>query len=69
MAAKQIQYIFLGFLLILGFLATLAMQTFCRPLDEEYLLKKHEEWVAQHGRLYKDADEKQKRYRVFKENT
>ncbi|KAF2303047.1 hypothetical protein GH714_012925 [Hevea brasiliensis] len=32
------------------------------------MLKMHEEWMAQHGRVYKDADEKQKRYLVFKDN-
>nr|AJD78147.1 cysteine proteinase SAG12H1 [Hevea brasiliensis]AJF19705.1 cysteine proteinase [Hevea brasiliensis] len=65
MDTKQTKYTLLAFLLILAIWAT---QTLCRPLDEEYMLKMHEEWMAQHGRVYKDADEKQKRYLVFKDN-
>ncbi|KAF8007404.1 hypothetical protein BT93_K1419 [Corymbia citriodora subsp. variegata] len=43
-------------------------ETLCRPLEEEPLLKQHEEWMAIHGRIYKDATEKAKRYQIFKEN-
>ncbi|XP_020541048.2 senescence-specific cysteine protease SAG12 [Jatropha curcas] len=32
------------------------------------MLKRHEEWRAQHGRVYKDTAEKQKKYLVFKDN-
>ncbi|XP_030462101.2 senescence-specific cysteine protease SAG12-like [Syzygium oleosum] len=43
-------------------------ETLSRPLGEEHLLKQHEEWMAIHGRDYKDAAEKAKRYEIFKEN-
>ncbi|KAK3432988.1 hypothetical protein EUGRSUZ_D00505 [Eucalyptus grandis] len=43
-------------------------ETLCRPLGEERLLKQHEEWMAIHGRVYKDTAEKTKRYEIFKEN-
>lgn len=55
------------FLLII--LATWAAKIGSRPLDEqEYTLKRHEEWMAQHGRVYEDLREKEKRYVIFKEN-
>ncbi|KAH7568791.1 hypothetical protein JRO89_XS06G0051400 [Xanthoceras sorbifolium] len=45
-----------------------AIHALCRPLNEEYVLKRHEEWMAQHGRVYKDALEKERRYNIFKNN-
>lgn len=67
MAAKKCNtHIFLPFLLILAAWAT---KIACRPLDEqEYMLKRHEEWMAQYGRVYGDMKEKDKRYLIFKEN-
>ncbi|KAJ6926019.1 senescence-specific cysteine protease SAG12-like [Populus alba x Populus x berolinensis] len=64
MAAKKCSiHIFLPFLLIL------ATKIVCRPLDEqEYMVKRHEEWMAQHGRVYEDMKEKENRYLIFKEN-
>lgn len=32
------------------------------------MLQRHEEWMAQHGRVYKDAVEKERRYKIFKDN-
>ncbi|KAK9936580.1 hypothetical protein M0R45_013413 [Rubus argutus] len=31
-------------------------------------LERHEEWAARHGRVYKAAEEKAKRYLIFKIN-
>ncbi|KAL5772246.1 hypothetical protein ACOSQ2_012170 [Xanthoceras sorbifolium] len=45
-----------------------AIHALCRPLNEEYVLNRHEEWMAQHGRVYKDALEKERRYNIFKNN-
>ncbi|WCJ27186.1 Cysteine proteinases superfamily protein [Euphorbia peplus] len=63
MDKKQTIFYILSLLLLLT-------QTFAsRPIQEESMLKKkHEEWILQHGRIYKDADEKQSRYLVFKDN-
>ncbi|KAJ7948455.1 Cysteine protease [Quillaja saponaria] len=30
--------------------------------------ERHEQWMAQHGRVYKDANEKEMRYKIFKQN-
>ncbi|KAK2642415.1 hypothetical protein Ddye_024178 [Dipteronia dyeriana] len=45
-----------------------AIHALSRPLNEEYVLKRHEEWMAQHGRVYNDALEKERRYKVFRSN-
>lgn len=29
---------------------------------------RHEQWIAQYGRVYKDAAEKERRFKIFKEN-
>lgn len=48
-------------------LATLASQATARNLDEVSMTEKHEQWMAQHGRVYKDEAEKAKRFKIFKE--
>lgn len=55
------------FLLVLAFsVISIALS---RPLDAEYTLaKQHEDWMAQHNRVYPDAAEKEKRFAIFKEN-
>ncbi|XVF27505.1 hypothetical protein REPUB_Repub14bG0113200 [Reevesia pubescens] len=55
----------LAYLLVLSILISHAL---CRPLNEEHMLKRHEEWMAHHSRVYIDAAEKEKRYGIFKEN-
>ncbi|KAL3741707.1 hypothetical protein ACJRO7_017215 [Eucalyptus globulus] len=65
--AKQNQFSFLTSAALLVIIVSVS-ETLCRPLEEEHLLKQHEEWMAIHGRVYKDAVEKAKRYEIFKEN-
>ncbi|KAL3741706.1 hypothetical protein ACJRO7_017214 [Eucalyptus globulus] len=65
--AKQNQFSFLTSAALLVIIVSVS-ETLCRPLEEEQLLKQHEEWVAIHGRVYKDVAEKAKRYEIFKEN-
>ncbi|PKI55741.1 hypothetical protein CRG98_023873, partial [Punica granatum] len=45
-------------------------QAFSRPIltKDEHMLKKHEQWMALHGRVYKNAIEKDTRFKIFKEN-
>lgn len=45
-----------------------AIQALSRPLNEQYVLKIHQDWMAQHGRVYKDAQEKETRFNIFKNN-
>ncbi|KAI3440004.1 uncharacterized protein J3R85_004155 [Psidium guajava] len=65
--AKQNQLSFLTSAALLVILVSVS-ETLCRPLGEEHLLNQHEEWMAFHGRVYKDVAEKAKRYEIFKEN-
>ncbi|XP_010518799.1 PREDICTED: senescence-specific cysteine protease SAG12 [Tarenaya hassleriana] len=57
-------------LLIISLVSSLFLSTsLSRPLDEELMmLKRHEEWMAKHGRVYLDAKEKERRYTIFKLN-
>ncbi|GAY60267.1 cysteine protease-like protein [Citrus sinensis] len=39
-----------------------------RSLHEPSIVEKHEKWMAEHGRTYKDDLEKEMRFKIFKEN-
>ncbi|EXB94635.1 Fruit bromelain [Morus notabilis] len=43
---------------------------FCCELrcEETNMLNRHENWMAQHGRVYEDMEEKERRYVIFKDN-
>uniref|UniRef100_A0A8R7UVI1 Cathepsin propeptide inhibitor domain-containing protein n=1 Tax=Triticum urartu TaxID=4572 RepID=A0A8R7UVI1_TRIUA len=54
-------------------LAILACICLCRTViatrelnNELSMVMKHEKWMAQYGRVYKDATEKTRRFKVFK---
>lgn len=38
------------------------------PHPEKTMLERHEKWIFQHGRVYKDVAEKERRFRIFKDN-
>ncbi|KAK2993968.1 hypothetical protein RJ640_000566, partial [Escallonia rubra] len=61
----QIQCISLAMLFLL---AALASQATARSLPEAAMHKKHEQWMARYCRVYKDVDEKNKRFKIFEEN-
>ncbi|KAI3719036.1 hypothetical protein L6452_19925 [Arctium lappa] len=39
-----------------------------RSLPEPSMAERHEQWMALHGRVYKDATEKEMRFEIFKAN-
>nr|AXQ06503.1 papain-like cysteine protease [Vriesea carinata] len=39
-----------------------------RELSEMSMLERHEKWMGQYGRAYKDAAEKERRFEIFKSN-
>ncbi|XP_068658061.1 senescence-specific cysteine protease SAG39-like [Aristolochia californica] len=39
-----------------------------RTLPEASMVKRHEEWIAKYGRVYKDTAEKERRFKIFAEN-
>ncbi|KAL8468221.1 hypothetical protein ACS0TY_031454 [Phlomoides rotata] len=40
-----------------------------RSTPDQILTMQHERWMARHGRYYESKDEKEMRFRIFKENT
>ncbi|KAJ9535736.1 hypothetical protein OSB04_un001103 [Centaurea solstitialis] len=39
-----------------------------RSLPDASMAERHEQWMALHGRVYKDATEKEMRFEIFKAN-
>lgn len=65
MALKPDWFLILAALLVLEMWGS---QATARTLPDASMVEKHEEWMAQFGRVYKDDTEKAKRFRIFKEN-
>ncbi|KAK2997634.1 hypothetical protein RJ639_025191 [Escallonia herrerae] len=63
--ATKYHFFCLATLFILGALASHAS---ARSLHQTSMLEKHEEWIARYGRIYKDAEEKNRRFKIFEEN-
>ncbi|KAG2683935.1 hypothetical protein I3843_10G056200 [Carya illinoinensis] len=53
---------------LLVILGTFTSQAMSRRILEVSVADKHEQWMAKHGRTYKDNEEKQKRLQIFKDN-
>ncbi|CAA2935376.1 senescence-specific cysteine protease SAG39-like [Olea europaea subsp. europaea] len=45
-----------------------ASQARARSLQDASMVEKHEQWMTQYGRQYKNSAEKAMRYKIFKEN-
>ncbi|KAI4333518.1 hypothetical protein L6164_018312 [Bauhinia variegata] len=52
-------------MLILGACSSLAA---ARTLLDSSMNSRHEQWMAHYGRVYKDANEKEARFKIFKDN-
>ncbi|KAL6190826.1 hypothetical protein ACLB2K_037220 [Fragaria x ananassa] len=52
--------------IILGSIASQA--TSQQALYEASIAEKHEQWMSKYGRIYRNIEEKQRRYTIFKEN-
>ncbi|KAG5020743.1 hypothetical protein AAZX31_06G256400 [Glycine max] len=50
------------------FLAVGISQVMPRKLHQTALRERHENWMAEYGKIYKDAAEKEKRFQIFKDN-
>lgn len=70
MAFKNQTHQLLGVALFLVSAALfLASHASSRPIDHELsMLERHEQWIARHGRIYKDDTEKAMRFKIFKDN-
>ncbi|CAK9162578.1 unnamed protein product [Ilex paraguariensis] len=49
-------------------MGALISQTTSRSLQEASMYERYEQWMTQYGRVYKDSDEKDNRFKIFKEN-
>ncbi|CAK9162577.1 unnamed protein product [Ilex paraguariensis] len=49
-------------------MGALASQATSRSLQETSMYERHEQWMAKFGRVYKDSDERDNRFKIFKEN-
>ncbi|XP_020215772.1 senescence-specific cysteine protease SAG39 [Cajanus cajan] len=49
-------------------LTVLTCHVMSRRLSETCTSERHEKWMAQYGKVYKDAAEKDKRFQIFKNN-
>ncbi|XP_065855291.1 senescence-specific cysteine protease SAG39-like [Euphorbia lathyris] len=62
----QFPSIALALIFLLGALASQAVAA--RTLQDASVRAQHEQWMARYGRVYKDSNEKEMRFNVFKQN-
>nr|CAD1824013.1 unnamed protein product [Ananas comosus var. bracteatus] len=62
------RFLLLFFLLWVASATALAARTARNSASTTSVRRMHEQWMAQHGRVYKDAAEKERRFRIFKAN-
>nr|GEV72593.1 senescence-specific cysteine protease SAG39-like [Tanacetum cinerariifolium] len=55
-------------LVVLLVFGMLACHVTSRTLNEDTMSQKHEQWMARYGRVYRDNEEKEVRFRIFKDN-
>ncbi|KAJ0443666.1 putative fruit bromelain [Helianthus annuus] len=65
MALKVNRSLAFAVLLLVGISS---MEVMSRSLHEASMVEKHEQWMVVHGRVYKDAAEKEMRFKIFKAN-
>ncbi|XXG69586.1 hypothetical protein AAC387_Pa06g2411 [Persea americana] len=54
--------------MVLIILAACSFESMSRSLQDLSMAKRHEQWMARIGRVYKDASEKAQRLKIFTEN-
>ncbi|WVZ03577.1 hypothetical protein V8G54_024383 [Vigna mungo] len=64
-AKNQLYHISLTLLFCMGFWG---FQVTCRTLQDVSMYERHEKWMTGHGIVYKDPEEREKRFRIFKKN-
>lgn len=56
------------FIVLLIISGTWASQAMCRTMDESVITRKHRRWMAHHRRTYENREEKERRFKIFKDN-
>ncbi|KAG2397101.1 Senescence-specific cysteine protease [Vigna angularis] len=62
---RKFYYILLTLLFCMTFWS---FQVTCRTLQDASMYERHEQWMNRYGIEYKDPEERDKRFRIFKEN-
>ncbi|WJX43870.1 hypothetical protein P8452_30918 [Trifolium repens] len=62
---NQLYHISLALLLCLGLWT---IQVTSRTLQDDTMNERHEQWMDQYGKVYKDSQEREKRFKIFTEN-
>ncbi|KAL9251495.1 Senescence-specific cysteine protease SAG39-like protein [Drosera capensis] len=62
--ANRYQFMLLALLFGLGLISSQAASSTIKPSMKE----RHEQWMAEHGRVYADDIEKEARFKIFREN-
>jgi len=66
MAANNHLY-HISFALILC-LGLFAIQVTSRTLQDDSMYERHQQWMGHYGKVYKDSQEREKRFKIFTEN-
>lgn len=66
--ASSNKYQFIYFIVFFFIFKSWAFQVRSRSLYETTMYERHENWMSRYGRMYKDNDEKDKRFVIFKAN-
>ncbi|KAL9679785.1 hypothetical protein QQ045_017653 [Rhodiola kirilowii] len=61
----RMEFIYAALVLLISVWAS---NSTARTLSDTSMRARHEEWMAEQGRVYKDATEKESRFRIFKAN-
>nr|CAL64936.1 putative cysteine protease 8 [Trifolium pratense] len=64
-ANNQLYHISLALLFCLGLFA---IQVTSRTLQDDSMYERHGQWMSQYGKIYKDHQERETRFKIFKEN-
>ncbi|XP_034208923.1 senescence-specific cysteine protease SAG39-like [Prunus dulcis] len=62
---KQMHHIGFGLILMLG---AWSCEATSRSLQDESMYGRYEQWMTRYGRVYNDVNEKENRFKIFKEN-
>ncbi|XP_020233040.1 senescence-specific cysteine protease SAG39 [Cajanus cajan] len=64
-AKNHFYHISLALLFCMGFWG---VQVTCRTLQDASMYERHEQWMTHYGKVYSNPQEREKRFRIFKDN-
>ncbi|KAI3848467.1 hypothetical protein MKX03_031734 [Papaver bracteatum] len=67
-SSTHFQFLFMSLFIILATLASQAMSSRVVLLQEPSIVDRHQQWMTQYAKVYKNQAEKEKRFNIFKAN-